>query len=196
MVWEQVQGDMFDFAGYYDAIAEKMPPFCRIAEVGVANGKSAIYLAEKLHELGKDFEFYFIDNLDYGGAKQATEIVKNISKLPFAEKITFLPIGSLDAAAGFNDLYFDFVFLDSSHEYKQTKAELLLWWMKVKDNGYLSGHDYMLYEDIRNAITELVPDVMAQTSEVGNYKVLQIFDTEKGYGVFQIRKNWQAKLKY
>ncbi len=196
MIWEQVQGDMFDFAGYYDILVGKLPNFCRIAEVGVANGKSAIYMAEKLYELGKDFEFYFIDNLDYGGAKQATEIVKNISKTPFAEKITFLPVGSLDAAASFNDQFFDAVFLDSSHEYKQTKAELLLWWLKVKDNGYLSGHDYHLYEDIRRAIAELVPLMMVKTTEVGQYLSLEIFDTEKNYGVFQIRKNWQAKLKY
>jgi len=196
MIWEQVQGDMFDFSSYYDAVAEKLPPVCRIAEVGVANGKSAIYLAEKLHELGKDFEFYFIDNMDYGGAKQITEVVKNISTLPFADKITLLPVSSLDAAASFNDNFFDFVFLDSSHEYKQTKAELLLWWLKIKDNGYLSGHEYHLYEDIRRAISELVPMTMVNTTEVGSFMSLKIFETEKNYGVFEIRKNWQAKLKY
>jgi len=196
MTWQNIQGDMFDFAAYYDKIAAELPAFSRIAEVGVANGKSAIYLAEKLVELGKDFEFYFIDSMDYGGAKQITEIVKNISESGLGKKITLLPISSLDAAASFNDNFFDFVFLDSSHEYKQTKAELILWWLKVKDNGYLSGHDYRLYTDISHAVTELVPVQIVSTTEVGEYMSLKIYETEKNYGVYEIRKNWQAALKY
>lgn len=196
MTWQNIQGDMFDFAAYYDKIAAELPAFSRIAEVGVANGKSAIYLAEKLTELGKDFEFYFIDSMDYGGTKQITEIVKNISESGLGKKITLLPISSLDAAASFNDNFFDFVFLDSSHEYKQTKAELILWWLKVKDNGYLSGHDYRLYTDISHAVTELVPVKIVSTTEVGEYMSLKIYETEKNYGVYEIRKNWQAALKY
>ncbi len=194
--WENINGDMFDFADYYTALAKVLPDFSRIAECGVADGKSAVFLAEKLTELGKDFEFYFIDSMDYGGGKQITEIVKNISASGLGNKITLLPISSLDAAASFNDNFFDAVFLDSSHEYKQTKAELILWWQKVKTNGYLSGHDYNLYEDVRNAVNELIPVLNVYTTEVGMYKSLEIFETEKGYGVYQIRKNWQAKLKY
>lgn len=194
--WENINGDMFDFSDYYSAIAEKLPAFSRIAEVGVADGKSAIFLAEKLEELGKDFEFYFIDNMDYGGGKQITEIVKNISLSGLGKRITLMPVGSLDAAASFNDNFFDFVFLDSSHEYKQTKAELIIWWQKVKDLGYLSGHDFNLYEDVRNAVNELIPNTNVFTTEVGVFKSLETFNTEKGFGVYQIRKSWQAKLKY
>ena len=32
---------MFDFASYYDMVAERLPDNCKIAEVGIANGKSA-----------------------------------------------------------------------------------------------------------------------------------------------------------
>lgn len=185
MTWQNIQGDMFDFAAYYDKTSAGLPAFSRIAEVGVANGKSAIYLAEKLVELGKDFEFYFIDNMDYGGAKQITEIVKNISASGLGKKITLLPVGSLDAAASFNDNFFDFVFLDSSHEYKQTKAELILWMQKVKDSCFLSGHDYYLYDEVKMAILELIPKETVKT-----------YDTDKNYGVYELRKDWRFPLNY
>jgi len=197
MTYNNIQGDMFDFKDYYNKIALELPNNCRIAESGVANGSSAIYLAERLTELGKNFEFYFIDNMDYGGPKQIAELVRNIGLSGLGHKIQLLPISSLDAAASFNDNFFDFVFLDSSHEYKQTKAELIIWWQKVKTNCCLSGHDYYLYpDDVKMAVHELIPIVNVHTTEVGMYKSLQIYDTEKGYGVFEIRKNWQAKLKY
>lgn len=187
---------MFDFPAYYDKIANELPDGCRLAECGVANGSSAIYLAEKLHELGKSFEFYFIDNMDYGGPKQITEVVRSISNSGLGKMITLLPISSLDAAASFNDNYFDFVFLDSSHEYKQTKAEIMAWWHKVKVNCCVSGHDYHLYQDVRDAVKDLVPIVKIHTDEVGMYNSVQVYDTDKGYGIFEIRKNWQANLRF
>mmetsp|Transcript_1566 Transcript_1566/g.3193 ORF Transcript_1566/g.3193 Transcript_1566/m.3193 type:complete len:363 (-) Transcript_1566:116-1204(-) len=43
------------------------------------------------------------------------------------------------------DGYFDFVYLDASHTYDAVKAELPLWWRKVKSGGIISGHDYCNY---------------------------------------------------
>lgn len=194
--WQDVAGDMFDFQNYYDKVARELPDGARLAEVGVANGKSAIYLCEKLHELGKTFEFYFIDNMAYGGADQITDIVKSIVNCGLGNQITLLAMSSLDAAAKFNDNFFDFVFLDSSHQYSQTKAEVQLWWQKVKNNCCLSGHDYNLYEGVRTAVQELIPKVKVFTTEIGDYNSLEIFETEKGYGIWEIRKSWQAKLRY
>lgn len=193
--WQDINGDMFDFRSYYDRIAHELPDGCRVAEVGVADGKSAIYLAETLHGLGKNFEFYFIDNMDYGGPNQITEIVKNISRCGLGNGITLLPISSLDAAAKFNNNFFDFCFLDSSHETMQTKAEVMAWWHKVKHNCCLSGHDYHLYPGVKQAVNELIPKTKIYQDEIPKvYDSLEIFDTEKGYGVWQIRKSWQAKL--
>ena len=43
---------MFDFYDFYDRIAKELPNDCKVCEVGVADGISALYLAKKLNELG------------------------------------------------------------------------------------------------------------------------------------------------
>ena len=40
------------------------------------------------------------------------------------------------------DKYFDWIYLDSTHEYEDTLKELDLMALKVKDNGLLAGHDW------------------------------------------------------
>jgi cephalosporin hydroxylase len=194
MIWESINGDMFDFKDYYEKVALELPSGSRIAECGVADGKSAIFLAERMAELGKDFEFYFIDSMDYGGAKQITEIVKNISRSQLGNSITLLPISSLDAAATFNDNFFEFVFLDTSHQYMQTKEEIQIWWRKVKNNCILAGHDYNLYDGVKQAVNELIPRVRVMTTEIGNFDSLKIYETSKKFGIWEARKNWQVKL--
>ena len=72
---------MFDFASYYDMVAERLPDNCKIAEVGIANGKSAIYLAEKILSLGKKIDrFVLIDSMQYGGNVQIQTIVNHLVK--------------------------------------------------------------------------------------------------------------------
>jgi hypothetical protein len=43
---------------------------------------------------------------------------------------------------GFADSYFDWVYLDSSHEYEHTKKELLVLKRKVRMGGLISGDDW------------------------------------------------------
>lgn len=191
-----IASEMFDFKEYYDMLAEKLPNPCRFAEVGIADGASAVYMAKKLSDLGKDFQMYWIENFDYGGVKQITEVVKNLVETDLGRRITLLPISSLDAAASFNDGFFDAVFLDSSHEYKQTKAEIILWNKKIKDGGILAGHDYYLYEDVKFAVVELLPQQRVYNEDKSYFESLEIFQTEKKYGVWQYTKNWQAPLRY
>ena len=188
--------EMFDFKEYYDKLAERLPSPCRFAEVGIADGASAVYMAKKLSDLGKDFQMYWIENFDYGGSKQITEVVKNLVETDLGRRITLLPISSLDAAASFNDGFFDAVFLDTSHEYKQTKAEIILWNKKIKDGGILAGHDYYLYEDVKFAVVELLPQQRVYNEDKSYFESLEIFQTDKKYGVWQYTKNWQAPLRY
>lgn len=192
--WDSIQGDMFDFEEYYSRMAELLPDGCRVVECGVANGKSAIFLAEKLHDLGKDFVMFMVDNLAYGGSDQLNTIIKSIVRSGLGEKIEVMAMSSLDAATKFNDNYFDFVFLDSSHQYFPTRAEILIWYHKIKENAYLSGHDYYLYHEVHDAVIELLPQKRVFTDEKGYFDSLEIFKTEKEYGVWQYRKTWQAPL--
>jgi hypothetical protein len=195
--WQNIQGTMFNFQNYYDKMAREMPDVCRVAEVGIANGKSAVYLAEKLAELGKEFEMYFIDNLAYGGSDQLNEIISSIVNSGLGSKIKMMAMSSLDASTKFNDNFFDFVFLDSSHQFAQTKAELILWYQKVKHHRCLSGHDYKLYPEIAQAVHSLIPTVKVLSDEWGTYDSVAIFDTDDMENqIFEIRKSWQAPLRF
>ncbi|MGI9534281.1 MAG: class I SAM-dependent methyltransferase [Thermodesulfobacteriota bacterium] len=49
---------------------------------------------------------------------------------------------SKDVLAEFPDNYLDWAYIDSSHFYKETKEELEILKDKVKDQGYISGHDW------------------------------------------------------
>lgn len=174
MTYNNIPGTMCDFHEFYKQVATELKSGARIIEVGVADGHSAIFLAETLSEMGKDFHLHMVDSLAYGGTDQANTIIKNITNSGLGNKITFWQIGSLDASCKWPDGWADFVFLDSSHTYEQTKAEIRLWHHKIKNGGILAGHDYFHLDDVRKAV-----------DEVSNART---FNTEKGFGIWSIMK--------
>lgn len=192
--WQSVAGEMFDFEEYYSRMAELLPDGCRVVECGIANGKSAIFLAEKLHELGKDFRMWFVDDLSYGGNNQLNEMIHNVVKCGLADKIEVMAMSSLDAATKFNDGYFHQVFLDSSHQYYPTRAEITVWYQKVMEGFYLAGHDYYLYPEVHDAVIELLPQKRVYIEDGKYYESLTIFETEKKYGIWQYQKSYQAPI--
>ena len=148
--------DMFDFESFYDLIANGVPNDSRVIEIGVSNGRSLIYLASKIRSLGKECRVIGVDNMAYGGAEQRNEIINHIIKS--GEKVELMEMSSLDASTKFPDGYFDFVFIDSSHKYEQTKAEIILWSRKLKDGRILAGHDYNFKEgkEVLEAVNEMI----------------------------------------
>ena len=49
---------------------------------------------------------------------------------------------SLNCCGGFQDNYFDMVYIDADHTEEAVYADLLAWYPKVRAGGVLSGHDY------------------------------------------------------
>lgn len=177
---------MFDFTQYYTRIAQLLPNPCRLCEVGIANGDSAVYMIKELEAIGKKYTFYLVDNMDYGGHEQMNTIWRAVA--PYADNIHVVPLSSLDASCKFNDHYFDFVFLDSSHTYEQTKAEIRLWFRKVIDGGYLAGHDYYGHAEVKQAVDEVLP-LGVEDCEPAAY------GTESGYGVWEIQKHYKMTTR-
>jgi cephalosporin hydroxylase len=177
--YKTIEGDLFDFEDYYLRVAEEMPDNARMVEVGIANGKSLIFLAEAMVSLGKNFRLIGVDNCAYGGVDQRNYIMKNIVKSDMAEYVEFWEMDSLAASCKFNDHSLHHVFLDSSHKYEETKAELRLWYRKVMDNYSLAGHDVYTIQDVATAVSEVFDETGAWYTSY----------TSKGYGVFQVIKN-------
>jgi hypothetical protein len=42
----------------------------------------------------------------------------------------------------------DFVYIDACHSYEAVKADIGLWWPKIRPGGILSGHDYVTHKSI------------------------------------------------
>lgn len=180
--YKQIGGEMFDFPEFYRRISlcfNSNRREIRICEVGVADGKSAIFLAEAFDNMGKQFTLTMVDNLDYGRSEQLMEIMRNIQRSGLADRINFITLDSLSASCKFPDEYFDLVFIDASHKYEETKADIRLWWRKIMPDGILAGHDATGEENpgVGQAIKEVIPE-----------QFLTIEETEKGYGVWSITK--------
>ena len=175
---------MFDFSQFYNEVAELMPNNCRVMEIGVADGDSALYLAHNLYKLGKVFKMYMVENMDYGGFFQMKTLYENIIQSGLGEYIEVIPKDSLEAVKDFNDQFLDFVFLDSSHLYEPTKKEIVGWFEKIKHNGIFAGHDYFEYRnDVGKAVDELIPA-----------SALTVHNTNNGYGLWEVIRTNDLKL--
>lgn len=188
---------MFDYLHFYDRIAKELPSGCNIAEIGVADGHSALYLAERLHHHNKTFKLYMVDSMDYGQYEQMKTIYTNIIKSGLGEFIEVIPYESLEAVKKFNDGYLDFIYIDSSHTYEGTKEEIPAWYAKLKDGCILSGHDWNAKE-VKQAVEEIVPKTFLRTDipnrDFDVEQVLHSEETTKGWGVWWFRKEWYLKL--
>jgi len=197
---------MFDFKNFYEKIANQLPNNCVVVEVGNADGASGLYLAQRLFDLQKQFKMYFVDNMGYGGYNQMNTIWRNVYEAGMADFIDIVPKDSIEASKGFNGNSLDMVFIDSSHTYEDTRQEIVHWYTKVKDGGILAGHDATSEENegVGRAVKELLPEIIKRPDidepdhkqEFFPHHFLTIHKTEKGYGVWEVEKNfyWQPKL--
>lgn len=192
--------EMFDYSLYYDRIANQLPNDCVLVEVGVADAKSALYIANRLHSLGKNFKLYMVDNLAYGGVFQLKTIYENIIKSGIGKYIEVLPVDSLIAAKMFNGNSLHFVFLDSSHTHPETAQEIELWYPRLLDGGILAGHDYTSQENpgVKESVDLMLPKIIKRPDideedhkqEFLPHQFLSIEQTERELGVWSVVKNF------
>ncbi|HEX7599899.1 MAG TPA: class I SAM-dependent methyltransferase [Polyangia bacterium] len=93
-----------------------------------------------------------------------------------------------DFLAALPDAYFDWVYLDTTHEYQQTKLELQLFQKKVKPSGVIAGDDWRPdpthpHHGVYKAVQELIAE--------GQYEILYA-DTQNLQWVIA-RKDRSAK---
>lgn len=193
-----IDNRMFDFAEYYSKVANQLPDNCRIAEVGVADGASVIFMAKELLRLKKIFKIYAVDNMEYGGYLQMKTIYENLIAESVAKYVEVVPHDSLIAATLFNDGFLDMAFIDSSHTYSQTVLEIPVWYNKVKDGGILGGHDYFGHDGVKQAVDEKIPKTIIR-KDIPHRKFepeqfLQLENTSNNYGVWWVKKDFYKKL--
>ena len=62
--------------------------------------------------------------------------VKNLNNINIIRKTT------TEAAADFEDEYFDWIYIDAGHWYENVMDDLNNWYPKVKKDGIICGHDW------------------------------------------------------
>lgn len=76
-------------------------------------------------------------------------------------RVRIYRLPSLEAAKEIGDDWkFDFVFIDADHSYEAVKADIAAWRTKVREGGWVTGHDYDLtrFPGVVRAVEESFAD--------------------------------------
>jgi hypothetical protein len=165
---EQIPG-WFDFADLYDSMLDRARDGAVFVEVGAYLGRSALYLASRIKQSGKQIRLYVVDLWDgwlYHDRDPQTpraesknvfwHFIRNVRRAGVEDVVCPLKMPSEQASNLFEDGTLDFVFLDADHGYEAVRRDLQCWFPKVKRRGVLGGHDYIHpdFPGVRQAVDE------------------------------------------
>jgi len=168
---------------YYDTLFQKeradmlirfLPRNSIGAEIGVFRGEFSATIIRAIEPR----ELYLVDPWDIaygahypnwgdyterGALTTARALAETVSRTTSAAKTKVIIVKdfSLSWLAKAPDAYFDWIYLDSTHAYDDTRQELALCARKVKREGILCGHDFEIRRDayhhgLFRAVTEFV----------------------------------------
>lgn len=138
-------------------LLEHFPKRAVVAEIGVDEGR----YAEKILAITEPRALHLIDT--WAPAAGGDEKLRSV-RVKFAPEIESGRVivhrgRSVEVLGRFDDDTFDWVYLDTSHKYEDTLAELEVCRAKVKDDGLIAGHDYTagnIESAIRYGVVEAV----------------------------------------
>lgn len=115
---------------------------CTCAEIGVAAGD----FSEMILQINKPQKLHLIDAWHSERYNNSLErSVKQKFARELESKQIILNKGlSTDILPEFEDHYFDWVYIDTVHDYHTTAQELTICREKVKDGGIIAGHDFSM----------------------------------------------------
>jgi len=119
------------------------------AELGVFNGDfSKVILKSnpsKLY-LVDVFEGFTVSGDKDGLNMQSTNLDESFAKLNQVysndDRVVIVKSKSVDFLNSLDDDSLDFVYIDADHSYEGVKADIAVSFTKVKNGGYILGHDY------------------------------------------------------
>lgn len=121
------------------------------AEIGVLNGD----FAEELHKLNP-YKLHLVDfwsgevlSGDVDGNNPQVwnldECYRTVQKkLDTFPNVMLHRCSSTEFLSNTRDEMFDYIYLDTTHGYEDTLQEIQYAWPKIKQGGYLMGHDFSL----------------------------------------------------
>jgi hypothetical protein len=124
-----------------ERLLEQLPKGGVVAEIGVNQGD----YSSKILDLTSPRKLHLIDEW---GTESYHDGLASAVKKKFANEIVSGQVEinrgySTEVLPRFADSSFDWVYIDSAHTYEVTRDELAILNTKVKDNGFICGHDYI-----------------------------------------------------
>lgn len=114
-------------------LLDLMPKNASIAELGVEHG----FFSKEIIARCSPTELILVDTWPDETIKQACIANAMIPEMTFLKQTT-----SVEYLTSIRENTLDWVYIDTDHTYKTTKAELEAASKAVKDSGYICGHDY------------------------------------------------------
>jgi len=158
--YKEIQG-WFNFAPTYDFLLSTVPDNGTFVECGAWLGKSSAYLCDQAKDRIK---IYVVDT--WQGSFDEKDPTHTLAKQQDTYKLFLENMGnrlytpikkiSKDASKDFDDLSCDVVFIDMTHTYEEVKNDISFWLPKVKQSGYIAGHDYQkAWPEVVDAVDEI-----------------------------------------
>jgi cephalosporin hydroxylase len=177
-MWSDIVGWSDGFEPLYRKLVPKLRKNARIAEVGVAYGRSIALLDSLVLETGRPMQIFAVDCFtEHMGGEQKDKRewfdwarAQGSSRDAFTaalakhspgtlDRITIMHYFSVDAATLFDDASLDLVCIDANHDYNFVLEDVRAWLPKVKPGGFLIGDDYSLnnFPGVCQAVQEALP---------------------------------------
>lgn len=152
--YQKIQG-WFNFQNVYSDMISKLESGSHIVEVGAWKGASTSFLAVEAINSGKNIKIDVVDtwkgntdssiaayvhDLNINNGDMFPVFDDNIRRVKYA--INSIRLNSIEAAKKYNDNSLDFVFFDAANDYEDVKQNINSWLPKIKDGGYIGGHNY------------------------------------------------------
>ncbi|AXT51967.1 class I SAM-dependent methyltransferase [Aquimarina sp. BL5] len=168
-----------------EELLKRIPENGVVAELGVDEGG----FSNLILNISKPKKLHLID---FWGSKRYNQTKRNKVEQRFEKEINEglveINLGlSTEVADSFKENYFDWIYIDTAHSYDVTRDELELYRTKVKDNGIISGHDYILGNwngMIRYGVIEAVHEFCLKY----NWEIIYITTELTNMPSFAIRK--------
>src|SRR5208282_1967642 len=154
--------------GLHDLIDKYVKPDFQIIEIGSFMGASTELFAlhcENGDVISIDPYTSCEDQKGFVALEKAEE--EFVKRMGYYTNVTKIKKTSKEASKEILDKSIDLVYIDANHSYGNIVEDINLWLPKVKENGYIAGHDYALrQEGVFKAVRELLgyPETFSDSS--------------------------------